>query len=907
MDSYLQRIRNRLPRGANWIAVVALFGLAVLFLWRVVLLGQLLLPLDMLFVTEPWLSESTINLTKPIWNPVVTDAIWQFYPMASYANEAWMDHIPLWDPYVLGGMPALARGEMFSNLVVNLLALIMPVGTAMSWAAICHIFLGCALSFLLLREMGARHAGAFLGALAFGFNGYLIGWLSFPVVTGSMIWLPLVFLGVERALRRRDWRWILLGSLGFGLQILSGSILWPFYGAVTLGLFVLYRSIVRWVRGARFTAGILPLWYGGLSLLLGAALAAPQLFLTAELFFHTQRTTALGANSFLRFYNLIRLLVPNISGQPLHGATYQGSFNYTETHIYFGILPLVFVVASLFSRRRKLAWGLVGIGTLTLLAVYGLFPFTQIVSIIYPVFLNTFPGRIFYVVVFTWAMAAGLGADWLLRTYPRRFLRWSVATGVAVTLLVGLLYAYLQFRGEPIAAGRVMVLSRIFDLQGIREGLLWLLVSTLMLIILGASRSWPRLVTAVVFLVVIADLFVAGIDYNPAFDPDLAFPPTESLRFLEDSMQAEDEPARMVTVNSGSILLGMSPQFYRLPTVNGYSSWVLSRFSEYANLTGSRGQTSINHVYFVDCCDPLFDALNVKYVYASPNASLSSATGNLDLSTRLDAAQITATSDASVARFFWTIDDLQFPVLYEHPPAEVSFELPVEKPVAFEAALAMDPESWEGEGDGVTFEVYVQDRQEASDLLFRQYVDPKHRPEDRGWLPIEVDLASYVGETITLSLVTTPGDEGNTNTDWAGWGNARISGYLTPTLVLVHDGPNRVYENQSALPRTWIVRQVIEVPVEDIDEVKRHLGKSDFDPAVEAIVETPDLSEGHLRRGLGGDTSDDRIVIEDYLANSLRLSVDLEEPGLLVLSDVMYPGWVVRVDGVKQPIRTTNL
>ena len=35
--------------------------------------------------------------------------------MASYATEAWREGPPFWDPYVLSGMPALGRGEMFTN------------------------------------------------------------------------------------------------------------------------------------------------------------------------------------------------------------------------------------------------------------------------------------------------------------------------------------------------------------------------------------------------------------------------------------------------------------------------------------------------------------------------------------------------------------------------------------------------------------------------------------------------------------------------------------------------------------------------------------------------------------------------------------------------------------------------
>jgi hypothetical protein len=90
------------------------------------------------------------------------------------------------------------------------------------------------------------------------------------------------------------------------------------------------------------------------------------------------------------------LFVPAISGNSIRGQTYTGPFNYPETDLYFGALTLFFVLASLFSRQRKLAWGFFGLGMVALLAVYNVSPLRLIISYLYPIFLNTFPGRIFW-------------------------------------------------------------------------------------------------------------------------------------------------------------------------------------------------------------------------------------------------------------------------------------------------------------------------------------------------------------------------------------------------------------------------------------------------------------------------------------------------------------------------------
>jgi hypothetical protein len=277
------------------------FGFLVLltavFMWRVVFGGKVLLPLDMVYRAEPWRTEAAKQITGQPWNYEITDAIWQFYPMGSFVKEARNSGFPLWDPYVLGGIPGFARGELFSNPGYNLFSLFLSPARAMSWAAVFSLLIGSFFTYKLLREFGAGVFGSLTGSLAFTFNGYLIGMLSFPNHTSTMVWLPLVFWGFERALRRKDWRWALAGSLGFALQIFSGSILWPFYGGVTLILFAIYRSLLSWLESKNFLEAARPLLYGGLALGLGAVLAAPQILSTVQLYLSTGRTEALGENS----------------------------------------------------------------------------------------------------------------------------------------------------------------------------------------------------------------------------------------------------------------------------------------------------------------------------------------------------------------------------------------------------------------------------------------------------------------------------------------------------------------------------------------------------------------------------------------------------------------------------------
>jgi tetratricopeptide (TPR) repeat protein len=81
--------------------------------------------------------------------------------------------------------------------------------------------------------------------------------------------------------------------------------------------------------------------------------------------------------------------------------------------------------------------------------------------------------------------------------------------------------------------------------------------------------------------------------------------------------------------------------------------------------------------------------------------------------------------------------------------------------------MALDPRSLNWGGDGATFEVFAN-----SERLFLEHL-PVERAQE-GWQEREIDLAGFAGQTIQLSLATTPGPTGDVTADWAGWGEPRL-------------------------------------------------------------------------------------------------------------------------------------
>lgn len=121
-----------------------------------------------------------------------------------------------------------------------------------------------------------------------------------------------------------------------------------------------------------------------------------------------------------------------------------------------------------------------------------------------------------------------------------------------------------------------------------------------------------------------------------------------------------------------------------------------------------------------------------------------------------------------------------------------------------------------------------------------------------------------------------------------------------PRLVLkFDDGSYKTYVNANALPRSFIVHQVKVAARRE--KALALLGSADFDARKTAVVSEP----------IDGMSDDSRLVsppptIVGHSLNQVSISADASAPGLLVLTDVFYPGWTAWIDGRESRIYRVN-
>ncbi len=121
---------------------------------------------------------------------------------------------------------------------------------------------------------------------------------------------------------------------------------------------------------------------------------------------------------------------------------------------------------------------------------------------------------------------------------------------------------------------------------------------------------------------------------------------------------------------------------------------------------------------------------------------------------------------------------------------------------------------------------------------------------------------------------------------------------VNPRLREVHRGSALVYENTAALPRAYLVPQVVTTgPQESGLEAMRRPG---FDPRATAVVASAApvrLPEGPLSGA---------AQVAEYTPDRVVVQTRADREALLVLADNFYAGWRAEVDGRPAPVLRAN-
>ncbi len=141
----------------------------------------------------------------------------------------------------------------------------------------------------------------------------------------------------------------------------------------------------------------------------------------------------------------------------------------------------------------------------------------------------------------------------------------------------------------------------------------------------------------------------------------------------------------------------------------------------------------------------------------------------------LERATIVSSGDDSVIKTAFAVAGKIRPVLFEHPDSEVSFhDLTIYSNSTLEIGIGINEEVWDRGGDGVQFEIIVNDSQSVERTVYSRYIDPKNRVEDRKWIDEVLDLRPFAGEVVTITFRTSSGPSSSKLYDWSGWSEPKM-------------------------------------------------------------------------------------------------------------------------------------
>ncbi len=304
--------------------------------------------------------------------------------------------VPLWNPYICGGMPFIGRPDVSVLPFPIIFVSLFGVMAGLRIMALFYIFLAMTGMFCLCRFFRIKTLPAMIASIIFSMNGCFalrvmaghLGWLS-------AAYLPWIFLFYLKGLKKA--RYVFLSSVFLAFTALEGSHILIFT-AVFLSVFsFLYSFQQKTIR---------PLLALALALMFCVLFSGPKLFPMIEMMSRFPRLTDAGWA--VPLGNLYDIFLERAQQDNLFQRFIKNTA-WWEIGAYVGLVPSVLFVLSF--KMIKKQWPLLLTAVFILLIGLGNFsgfaPWTVLHS--GPVFSNMhIPTRIFIVFVFLLSLLCGL-------------------------------------------------------------------------------------------------------------------------------------------------------------------------------------------------------------------------------------------------------------------------------------------------------------------------------------------------------------------------------------------------------------------------------------------------------------------------------------------------------------------
>jgi len=521
----------------------ALLALLVLvYLWPVLVGGDVLSPGSLLWSFPPW-SASMPAARAHFYNQLLSDVPTSYYPWDALARSMLRSGtFPAWNPHAFAGTPFFANLSVAWLGPFSLPLWILPLNYALGLSAALKLWVAAFGTYLLVRELRLGFWPGLLAGTSFALCAFDVVWLTHQAHVAVAVLLPWLVWLAERIVRRGGraegvaLALVVAAALGGGhpgtqVHVLAGTVLYALVRSATVSGIPRGERLVRLATVA-----------GGIAvgaLLMAVVLVPGERAALGTVGEAARRNGGVGSSlDVLPLRSLLAAAFPDWWGRPSEGLI-AGPANYNERAFYAGTVALLFAAMALVSpggRRRKAPF--LPLAALGLAVPLGA-PLVRSFVVGLPGFDRVLDQRLLLWLAFAVAVLGAFGLDAALRA-PRRQLRAWVVVAVALAGGAVAIHAIALAPGDVAGAFRHLTdrfagtTPGALALASVVRALALVAGVALALALLRAQPRHPWLAGGLVALLAALDMLAFAHGYQPMGPSAIVLPPrTPAIVYLQ--------------------------------------------------------------------------------------------------------------------------------------------------------------------------------------------------------------------------------------------------------------------------------------------------------------------------------------------------------------------------------------
>ena len=854
------------------------------------------------------------------------DTIKQNAPFLEYAAASMRGgELPLWNPYLANGLPQFAEGQTGALHPFHILFLMAGAfDLLLVWGPVLRALAATLATYWLARTLHVSRPGAMLAALTYGLGGFLTAQQHHLNIANTAFVLPTVLAAWESAFATsrpgRRGAWLAGAGVALATSLLALHAQMVMITIAATGVWILASvGLRRWRSGGTHCGRTTLVWMcagTGLMSLVAVGLSAIQTVPFLELVQQSGRSESLTTVEASRFsipsLGLIQLIFPGVLGRQ---DDFWFSWNAWESLVYTGLVPLVLAPIAL-RRPNRLTLSLAALAVLSGLVALGTqspIPIAEAIDNL-PGFDRTrAPGRFSMVLTLAIGLLGGVGLD-SIRNRPSPRLTLGLTALVTLSIATLAITNY-WLRTQPSALGTFNAwVAMQPDLVPIAPGIarydlaiestdprnLLMLLPPIAALLGLATTTFVRRQLVGPLVVTIAAIELGGFaaTFHPTATLATIFTPTPYANLVPSGTYPRALVSETIALGSNRLLVE------RRPETSAYTPLVPNRLQLLLE-AWPRNPSRIASALGVTTAVHLSDS---SHGYESHFDE----SGGLSYSINRPALAIDRWSTAAEATLYLPQND-QSRELHLVTSIDGALDLPNNHVVAI-ARLLDDKQ--------LISEHSIRTGQDVSERT--GFGDLQHRPPAHAMADViaavgsrqssiytrtRIPLPTTGKASVVLLKVNIPGPRLTIHGAAVMDGAGTFTPVEIPEQVQIPADPPILVLSYEAGPRFALYSRIrlTTNAEESLDRMLRGTWEFPVRPVVEAGPWGPSIHPDLLGPLPNTPTRIDTVTTLTEKPSAMSFQTDAETPTILLIKDMVYPGWKAFVDGVATPILPANI